>query len=77
MFEDAGFLVYVQEVTWCKQVRTTHLKVSHHTHSPVLEVDCLLLPLPFRDVPVDSLFVVNSRQNTQIGKSFSDELLQC
>ena len=53
------------------------LKVSRHTVSPILEVDCLLFPGLFRDVPVESLFVVNTLENIQNVQSFSDNRLQC
>ena len=44
----------------------------HHTILPILEVDRLLLPESFRDVPVDALFVVIILENIQIVQSFSD-----
>ena len=47
------------------------------TISLTLEVDHCLLPGSFRDVPVDSLFVVNTLENIQIVQSFSDDKLQC
>ena len=42
----------------------------------ILEVDRALLPGFFMDVPVDSLFVVNSLENIQIVLSFIDDRLQ-
>ena len=53
------------------------LKVSHHTILPVLEIECLLLPGSFRNIPVDCLFVVNTLENIQIVQYFSDDQLQC
>ena len=61
MFGEAEFLVYVKGVMWCKQVCTNVLKVSHHTISPVLEIDLLLLPGIFRSVPVNP--TVNTLEN--------------
>ena len=68
MFEEAGFLAHVEEVTYEHDI-CVHLtlKVSHQTISPLLEVDHLLLPRSFRDVLVDSL------ENIQIVQSFCDD----
>ena len=70
-------------VTWfsykrSRDVNKWHhaLKVSHHTISPIIEVDRLLLPGFFIDIPVDFLFVVNTLENIQTVQSFSDERLQ-
>ena len=47
--------VYVKEVTLCKRGAHHALKVSHLKISHVLEIERLLLPGSFRNVPVDSV----------------------
>ena len=64
-------MVYVKDVTHHA------LKLSHHKISSIVEIERLLLPGFLRNVPVDSLFVVNTLENIQIVQSFGDDRLQC
>ena len=47
------------------------------TTSPILEIERLQLHGSFRNVPVDSLFVINILENISIVQLISDHRLQC
>ena len=58
-------------------IHCPRIEASHHTFSHILEIKLLLLCGSLRNVPIDSLFVVNTLENIQIVQLFSYDRLQC